>query len=258
MKYLKLCLIGLKLCIVCSFCSVLPSNFISPNGVAVNGSSPLGLCLSFVNSSPTTFTCNDPAFSVLFDGNIPTLTGLDGDTWASQLLTLPETGAAPSRTAITFDFTATQDYTGLRRVEVVMFNCPRWGIAVQNIEFRGAAGVDILGSNPTATTVSCDSLVRVCIEVPERSVRLRVFTLDFIIVLAAHDWVHLAEVTFFDSGNRSCPPNEIITSTVGPTHGDIVTTSVGTPGDVTSSEDATSPGVATGVVTAESASGICN
>ena len=29
-----------------------------------------------------------PNSTVLFDGNISTLTGLDGETWASQLLTL--------------------------------------------------------------------------------------------------------------------------------------------------------------------------
>ena len=32
--------------------------------------------------------CEASTSSVLFDGNIPTLTGLDGDMWASQLLTL--------------------------------------------------------------------------------------------------------------------------------------------------------------------------
>ncbi len=32
--------------------------------------------------------CREPTTSVLQDGIIPTLTGLDGDLWASQLLTI--------------------------------------------------------------------------------------------------------------------------------------------------------------------------
>ena len=46
----------------------------------MNGSSATGNCSNYANGA-----CNDP---VLFDGHIPTLTGLDGDTWASQLLTI--------------------------------------------------------------------------------------------------------------------------------------------------------------------------
>ena len=45
--------------------------------------------------------CDAPDSSVLFDGNIPTLTGLDGDMWASQLLTLQKTNT--SRREIIFD-----------------------------------------------------------------------------------------------------------------------------------------------------------
>ena len=51
----------------------------------MNGSSATGHCSNYANG-----VCNDPASSVLFDGHIPTLTGLDGDTWASQLLTIQE------------------------------------------------------------------------------------------------------------------------------------------------------------------------
>ena len=76
-------------------CSVSISYFFpTAETVSVNGSSATGNC-----SSVTTFSsvrnglsrCDVPTSSALFDGNIPTLTGLDGDMWASQLLTLQTT-----------------------------------------------------------------------------------------------------------------------------------------------------------------------
>ena len=45
--------------------------------------------------------CNAPRSSVLFDG-IPTLTGLEGDMWSSQLLTL---NTSTSSASTTFDST---------------------------------------------------------------------------------------------------------------------------------------------------------
>ena len=74
-------------------------------------------------------TCEDPLSSVLFDdpGGLPTLTGLDGDMWASQLLVMRTSAAS---TNITFDFHDTPHFVRVERVEVVMFNCPQWGIGV--------------------------------------------------------------------------------------------------------------------------------
>ena len=72
------------------------------------------------------FVSNAPLSSVLFVG-IPTLTGLEGDMWASQLLTL---NTSTSSASITFDFTNPTDrngptnYTGVSVIEIVMFNCP--------------------------------------------------------------------------------------------------------------------------------------
>ena len=51
--------------------------------------------------------------------------------WASQLLTMR---TVASSTEITFDFT---DTVGVERVEVVMFNCPQWGIGVHNTAVFG-------------------------------------------------------------------------------------------------------------------------
>ncbi len=50
--------------------------------MSVNGSSEDGNC------SLIATLCNEPTTSVLQDGIIPTLTRLDGDMWASQLLTI--------------------------------------------------------------------------------------------------------------------------------------------------------------------------
>ena len=87
-----------------------------------NGSSSTGRCSNFVHSI-TRKSCTTLNSSVLFDGNVPILNGLDGDMWASQLLTI---NTAANTAEITFDFTTTPDYTGVGRVEVVMFNCPEW------------------------------------------------------------------------------------------------------------------------------------
>ena len=97
----------------------------TPPPTSVNGSSATGNC-SIANYANG--TCNDPASSVLFDGHIPTLTGLDGDMWASQLLTIQE-----SNVLILFDFTDTPNYTGVEAVEVVAFSCLEWEITARDI-----------------------------------------------------------------------------------------------------------------------------
>ncbi len=100
--------------------------------MSVNGSSEDGNCSLLV-----TITCNEPTTSVLQDGIIPTLTRLDGDMWASQLLTINTTRLT---THVTFDFQDTPGYVaiGVQRVEVVMFNCPEWGISVDSITLYGS------------------------------------------------------------------------------------------------------------------------
>ena len=125
--------------------------------VSVNGSSITGRCSNVTNSGGT-LNCTDPASSVLFDGHIPMLTGLDGDMWASQLLTLRPTAAT---TEITFNFHNTPDTTV--SVEVVMVNCPQWGIGVDYI----AICVNMANIRRIYTEItSCDYLVRTCVTVP--------------------------------------------------------------------------------------------
>ena len=163
--------------------------------MAVNGSSSRGRCSNFI----TRQTCLTPTSSVLFDGNVPTLTELDGDMWASQLLTI-NTTANPAN--ITFDFTAIPDYisayTGVAIVEMVMFNCPEWGISVRTINLHSATSITSSRTFLTSiflTTTSCDSLVRVCISYHRRSIR-PVLALVFN-GYSTSKWEHLAEVNFY-------------------------------------------------------------
>ena len=191
--------------------AVIPSSYITIDAetVSVSGSSATGNCSS-VNSTGVMPTCTDPTSSVLFDG-IPTLTGLDGDMWASQLLTLQRTTS--TRATVLFDFTDTPGYVGLSgRLEVVMFNCPGKGISASTIRVSTSSSPLV---NPTQIMVvnigitSCDSLVRVCTSIYTVQPSI---TLEFVTGVTS-DMVYLAEVTFYAArGASTCPPDTIITT----------------------------------------------
>ena len=166
----------------------------------MNGSSITGHCSSvkyIVNQA----TCAQPTTSVLFDGVIPTLIGINCDMWASQLLTLQKTVTEVDFTAITFDFPG---YAGINgRIEIVMFNCPQWGISVQSIDIIVAPsfteGTTLIATHIPSNT-SCDSLVTICI--PYISTNLTVFGLLFTFGTNS-SWMHLAELTVYQNGT-SC------------------------------------------------------
>ena len=184
---------------------VTPSRLIFSAGlnVTVNGSSAIGNCVN--ESSRTTCYSNDPTSTVLFDRGIPTLTGLDGDMWASQLLTIQTTASSID---ITFDL-RTPKFMRVDRVEVVMFDCPQWGIGVESVSVR-ALETD---ATPISTTIisydvtSCNSLMKVCLEprttIPQLALQFTLFR--------DSNWVHLAEVTFW-VGPSTCSPNSVITA----------------------------------------------
>ena len=170
----------------------------------MNGSSAAGNCSS-VTSTGVISTCTDPTSSVLFDGIIPTL---DGDMWASQLLTLQRTTSA--RATLLFNFTSTPGYVGLSgRLEVVMFNCPEKGISASTIRVSTSSSPSV---NPTLRMIditSCDSLVRVCTQITTTQPSI---TLEFVIGTTFY-MVYLAEVTFYaDSSASTCPPDSIDTT----------------------------------------------
>ena len=182
----------------------IPFEYTFPTPTSVNGSSATGNCANNISSSTSgTLTCADPTSSVLFDDprGMPILTGLDGDMWASQLLTIQ---TAASSTDITFDFRNTPGFTVVERVEVMMFNCPQLGIGVQTVQALEDNNALIQTANVDIT--SCTSLVRVCLStattIPILILRFR--------LSPDSDWVHVAEVTFFGNG-VTCPPEIVIT-----------------------------------------------
>ena len=185
----------------------------------LSGSSATGHCSSVSRRNILTSTCIDPTSSVLFDGVIPTLTGLDGEMWASQLLTFQHT----TLTRVTFNFADTPRYVGLSgRLEVVMFNCPEKGISTSTILISESASP--LGNRESLTVIninitSCDSLVRVCSSINATQPSI---PLDFVVGTTS-DMVYLAEVTFYAASSAStCPPDTIITTAPPDT---IITTS---------------------------------
>ena len=178
-------------------------SFSASDVVSVNGSSITGRCSTFTNSSGT-LNCTNLTSSVLFDGHIPILTGLDDDMWASQLLTMKLTTINP---VITFDYQAMAGI--VQRVEVVMFNCQQWGIGVHSIAVRTKNGDAERGIGSiiidAASTVSCDSLVRVCMAFgtftdPAVILRFNLFPNSY--------WIDIAEITFYS--DSICPPDTTI------------------------------------------------
>ena len=192
-----------------SSCPVVPSSCLFPTSdtVSVNGSSTTGNC-SEVTSNGLVSICADPTSSVLYDSNIPTLSGLDGDMWASQILTVQPYNRF---TEVTFDFTFTPGYEKIKRVEVAIFNCPEWGTAIRSIILQAATSA-FGGSRDSLATIrptitSCDSLVRYCIQSTNT---LPVFVL-FFTLSSGSNWLHLAEVAFYND-NTACPPAVAITT----------------------------------------------
>ena len=176
--------------------------FSNNNSMTVNGSSPTGNC-SDSHLHGTLVTCVQPNSSVLFDWSVPTLTGLDGDKWASQLLTIQSiNGCIDIRSTFAFNVT-------IERVELLMFNCSK--ISSQNITlelFGGPATMRYITTKHLGSVTSCDSLVRVCISVNTSDLReiLMRFTSN------KDYWLYLAEVIFY-SHNSTCLPDTIFNST---------------------------------------------
>ena len=180
--------------------------------VSERGSSETG---HYSNVSDSGRVCNAPRSSVLFDVN-PTLTGLEGDMWASQLLTL---NTSTSSASITFDFTNPTDrngptnYAGVSVIEVVMFNCPARGIGTGSI----AVNVADNSFDNIAVSESCEYLVKACSN--EVSTLARQVALNFMNQLPH---IYLAEVIFYTT-SRPCSP-------IGAINVSVITTPATTPG----------------------------
>jgi hypothetical protein len=141
--------------------------------------------------------CAEPINSVLFDGNISTLTGLNGVnmTWASQLFTLSINSMS---TEMTLNF---HESVRINRIEVVMFQCPEWDIEIEYVQVQAPhSGVTIGGKSVNIS--SCNSLVKVSI------CQLRATTSSLVIQLDGTQMT-IAEMTFYNAD--TCPPDTTIT-----------------------------------------------
>ena len=176
--------------------------------VSVNGSTLDGHCNGATPVSPGMVECSMPhTNSFLYDGVIPTLTGLNGSEWASKLLTLSTSAAS---TKITFEFTSAIDYA-VESVRVVMFNCPQWGIGTSSINILGTDG--FLGHIIPAMPTSCDSLVSMC--TTDIKTTLTIISLQFNLADNS-DLVYIAEVAFFSDAGRMCEPDAILNPPITP------------------------------------------
>ena len=189
--------------------------------------------LQSVNGSDPTGGCTDPIIfhgiglcrlgnSSLVDGSIPTLPlSLVGvNNWAAGLFTVNRSG----KTSIEIGFELSTSIC-LIQVELELFNCPEWGIAAPNITvytwvtFPGLlpsprAIATRLGGVTTLTSTSCNSITRVLIPL-QQSGSAQFYYLEFTFDGAPSvQWVHLAEVRFFDS---IPPPIPTTSSTGAPT-----------------------------------------
>ena len=119
------------------------------------------------------------------------LTGLDGDTWASQLFTHATGG-------MDIDFGSR---SGGHIIEVVMFNCPERGIEVESFQILSTftGNFDLFYPN----AISCNSLVTVCIP-------CSVCNISVPFLRMSYGGAYLAELTFYD--DRSCPEVESTTT----------------------------------------------
>ena len=191
---------------------------LSNNVISESGSSATGFCSSLADCGRV---CNAPLTSVLFDG-IPTLTGLNGDMWARQLLTF---NTSVSEASITFNFTVARHnngittYTGVETIEVVMFNCPTREIGTTNIAILadgGHIGNILLNQNST----SCNYLVRVCID-KTLSTTSHIITLNF---NSVYQRLYIAEIFFSSNPSYQCYTDGPITTSVITTTTSVITT----------------------------------
>ena len=175
--------------------------------LSANGSSLVGQCSDVTMSLNGTSSCATPTSSVLMDGEIPTLTGLDGNMWANQMLILKKNNVFSYE--VMFDLRETLwsfDYhnTKIRKIELVMFNCPDWGMAATSFTINAYSYPSSSASYLTVvypTVFSCTSLLKMCIPISSSAA---LFSLNFT-PSPGSSWIYLAEVAFFNSSSSPCP-----------------------------------------------------
>ena len=182
-----------------------------------SSSSETGHCSDVSDSGRV---CNAPHSSVLFDG-IPTLTGLEGDMLASQLLTLY---TSTSFASITFDFTNPTDtkgatyFAGVEVIEVVMLNCPARETGTNSVQVPAKGQV----AKNIAVSESCDYLVRGCSTVVYLSPSTQSITSTF---SKRYTRLYIAEITFHSSNLCQCSPVGPLNASIESTSGQTLTSS---------------------------------
>ena len=176
---------------------------------AANGSSAEGGCpSSCVGIDQVIRTCNCPTFAglppeattgVILDGIIPTL-NMAQPNWATQLFTMQ----GVRNTIILSALFETQ--ISLSEVDMYIFYCPSWGIAVEEIVVHFASTyppfvrlIDSLGNVSLSPEMeNCGSLIRISIPLsfaPPTNIYAIEFTNPSLRLIG---WMHLAEVRYSD------------------------------------------------------------
>ena len=152
-----------------------------------------------------------PSDNRALDGVIPTLTNLQSDTWARELLTLQARNPDVDTPTI---FPDIRESRLLGFVEVVMFNCPEWNIGPDIITFSGESSDGFsyessLSNFPT----SCDGLIHACLPNESPVLEFQSWRVSFSFNNKSGRsnvrprWVHVAEVitVLTDGGRPRCP-----------------------------------------------------
>ena len=176
----------------------------------MNGSSSNGGCTNITVRGLICGRLNENGTSDLVDGQVPSLGTFQGD-WAAGLFTVNKSGQSSSH--IGFELNGTFNLT---TVELDLFNCPEWGIAAPSITVytytnilnfdRGVAtALNLVLGITTDAATSCNSTVTVCIPLQLPQIQQPIYIIDFTFN-NTHDniqWVHIAEVRFFEERRLS-------------------------------------------------------
>lgn len=178
-----------------------------------NGSSDTGQCsrVSNINNENEVSSCDEPATSVLFDGRTPALSSLEGNTWATQFMIMQ----ASFDQSFELWFVIT-NLNLVKRAEIIALHCPEWGSQVSKIVFSVVSASSLTLAqhqhiftiyNTIGTDVPCGTLLKICVPINPASVREpSVLVMQF---QGTMSWVHLAEVTFFNS-DSACPNYNVV------------------------------------------------
>lgn len=193
--------------------NIIPNEYLIPVDKIqrVNGSQE-DLACRINSDNDNLFVCDSPAESILNDGAIPRIDPFNDDGWARSILTL----RAASAVGVIFDLRNLGGGIQVGSVEVVMFNCPQWGIHAQTVTLHDRLERDTvrIGLAQAMPPISCDSLVTVCF-LDIEDTNQRYLSLELVPAAGAR-WIHVAEVTFYSrnvTGPRELCPNTDSAST---------------------------------------------